>query len=80
MRQEQIVLGALLVELATSFPYLLHHLYLVVLKIPLLCGLQQCFLFVFHIIPFCLLRCKKYKENGGSDNECSLAPYVSYTC
>ncbi len=79
MRQEQIVLGALLVELATSFPYLLHS-YLVVLKIPLLCGLQQCLLLVLYIIPFCLLRCKKYKENGGSDNEFSLAPYVSYTC
>ncbi|MFK5708116.1 MULTISPECIES: hypothetical protein [Lysinibacillus] len=48
MRQEQI-LGALLVELATSFPYLLHHSYLVVLKIPLLCGLQQCLLLGVHI-------------------------------
>ena len=47
MRQEQI-LGALLVELAT-FPYLLHHSYLVVLKIPLLCGLQQCLLLGVHI-------------------------------
>ena len=79
MRQEQIVLGALLVELATSFPYLLHYSYLVVLKISLLCGLQQ-FLLGLHITPFCLLRCKKYKENGGSDNESTLAPYVNYTC